>query len=57
MNRLLKAGVEVQRLQEAFAVQGVTQPPGTFYIKRQAKTLPLLEQIAVELGTGFVGVR
>src|SRR5205823_413318 len=55
VNRLLKAGEEVRRLQEALVEQGATHPAGTFFVKRQAKTLPLLEKLAAELGTPFVG--
>jgi hypothetical protein len=55
VNRLLKAGVEVRRLQEPFTGNGATYPVGTFFIPRQDKVLPLLEKLAVELGTPFVG--
>lgn len=55
VNRLLKAGEEVRRLQEAFTVDGHTHPPGMFFITRRPTTLPLLERIAAELGTRFIG--
>jgi hypothetical protein len=55
VNRLLQAGEEVRRLQESFAVQGKTHPLGMFFVTRKETTLPLLERIAFELGTRFVG--
>jgi hypothetical protein len=55
VNRLLKAGEEVRRLQEPFVVQGATHPAGMFFVTRKATTLPLLERLAAELGTPFVG--
>jgi hypothetical protein len=55
VNRLLKAGEEVRRLQEPIVVQGVTHPAGMFFVMRKPTTLPLLEKIAAELGTPFVG--
>ncbi len=55
LNRLLQAGEQVQRLQEPFLVQGATHPAGMFFIPRKPATLPLLERIALELGTRFVG--
>jgi hypothetical protein len=55
VNRLLKAGEEVRRLQEPFVAQGATHPAGMFFVTRKPTTLPLLERIAFELGTRFVG--
>jgi hypothetical protein len=55
VNRLLKAGEEVRRLEEPWVVQGATHPAGMFFITRKATTLLLLEKIAAELGTRFVG--
>jgi hypothetical protein len=55
VNRLLKAGEEVRRLQGSFAGKGASYPPGTFFVPRKPTTLPLLERIAFELGTPFVG--
>jgi hypothetical protein len=55
VNRLLKAGEEVRRLQESFVVQGAKHPSGFFFITRKPTTLPLLERIAIDLGTRFVG--
>jgi Zinc carboxypeptidase len=55
VNRLLKAGEDVRRLQETFTGAGTTQPAGTFFVMRRPATLPLLESLAVELGTRFVG--
>jgi Zinc carboxypeptidase len=53
VNRLLKAGEEVRRLQEPFMLRDAIYPPGTFYIKHKPSTLPLLEKIAADLGTPF----
>lgn len=55
VNRLLAAGEEVRRLHEAFAVKEAIHPPGFFFIPRKSTTLPLLEKLAAELGTRFVG--
>jgi hypothetical protein len=55
VNRLLAAGEEVRRLQEPFTVQGATHPAGMFFVTRRPTTLPLLERLAAELGTRFVG--
>jgi hypothetical protein len=55
VNRLLKAGQEVQRLQEPFTAKGTTYPAGTFFIPQLQETLPLLKKLAAELGTPFVG--
>jgi hypothetical protein len=55
VNQLLKAGEQVCRLREPFVVQGAAHPAGMFFIPRKATTLPLLEKIAAELGTRFVG--
>ncbi len=56
VNRLLKAGEGVSRLQSAATVAGSERPAGTFFIPKGASTLPLLEQVAAELGTPFQGV-
>ncbi len=55
VNRLLKAGEEVRRLQEPLAVNGVTYRAGTFFITRRAGTVRLLEKMAFDLGTPFAG--
>lgn len=55
VNRLMKAGEEVRRLHAPFVAEGVRHPPGMFFIRRKATTLPLLEKLAAELGTRFVG--
>jgi Zinc carboxypeptidase len=55
VNRLLKAGEEVRRLQGPAVVEGVTHAAGMFYIARKPSTLPLLEKIAAEIGTPFRG--
>lgn len=59
VNRLLKAGEEVRRLERPFAVFRATGrkfPAGTFFIPSQDTTRPLLTKLAAELGTPFVGV-
>jgi hypothetical protein len=55
VNRLLKTGQDVRRLQEPFTTKGVTYAAGTFFVVAKAGTLPLVEKMAVELGTPFVG--
>jgi hypothetical protein len=55
VNRLLKAGEEVRRLQAPFAAATVKYPAGTFFVVQKASTAPLLERIAFELGTSFRG--
>ncbi len=57
VNRLLKAGQEVRRLQGPAVVEGVTHGAGMFFIPRNPSTLPLLEKIAAEIGTSFRGSR
>ena len=56
VNRLLANGQDVRRIAtKAFAANGTTYPPGTFYIARKENTLPLLEKLAAEIGTPFTG--
>src|SRR5437870_1947805 len=55
VNRLLKAGEEVRRLQQPLAVNGSKYPPGTFFIPQKETTRALLTKLAAELGTPFVG--
>jgi hypothetical protein len=55
VNRLLKAGEEVYRLRKVFVVQGAAHPAGMFFVTRRSTTLPLLNTLAGELGTRFVG--
>src|SRR5213596_3093137 len=57
VNRLLAAGEEVRRLREPFEANGVSHPPGLFFIPRKPTTQSLLESIAKEFGTRFLGVR
>lgn len=57
VNRLLAAGEEVRRLREPFSAEGVSHPPGLFFIPKKASTQPLLESIAKDLGTRFIGIR
>jgi hypothetical protein len=55
VNRLQKAGEEVRRLQSPETVAGVARPAGTFFIPRKPTTLAVVEAVAAELGTPFVG--
>jgi hypothetical protein len=55
VNRLLKEGQPVLRLQEPFSARGTTYPAGTFFIPHNPKTVAMLEKIAAEVGTPFVG--
>jgi hypothetical protein len=55
VNQLLKAGEEVQRLQEPAVIGDVKYPAGTFFIPRKPTTLPLVTKIAAEVGTPFTG--
>ncbi len=55
VNRLLKLGEDVQRLQTRFVAEGVPHPAGMFFIKRKATTLPNLQKLAAELGVRFGG--
>ncbi len=56
VNRLLAAGEDVRRLKEPFKVNGTTVPAGTFFVVRKATTQKLVEKLATDLGTPFVGV-
>jgi hypothetical protein len=56
VNRLLAAGEEVKRLTKPFKAGDTTHPAGTFFVVRKEKTRTLLEKVAAELGTPFVGV-
>jgi hypothetical protein len=55
VNRLLAAGEEVRRLEKSFGVPDGVYPAGTFFVEGKSTTLPLLEKIAAELGTPFIG--
>ena len=55
VNQLLKAGEEVQRLQQPSIYKNTPRPPGTFFIKAKPSTVPLLKKIATEIGTTFIG--
>lgn len=57
VNRLLKAGEEVRRLQTPFTGEGVKHPAGMYFIPRKDSTLPTLEKIAADLGTRFIGIK
>jgi hypothetical protein len=55
VNRLLAAGVPVSRLQEPFMAKGTTFAAGSFFIPGGNGRLALLEKLAAQLGTSFVG--
>jgi Zinc carboxypeptidase len=55
VNRLLKAGEVVRRLDQPFVAKGSNYPAGTFYIPKKATTRPLVTKIAGDIGTPFVG--
>lgn len=57
INRLLAAGQEVRRLRTSFKDGGKELAPGSFYIPSTSSTAGLLERIAFELGTTFVGTK
>src|SRR5262249_17433048 len=57
VNQLLKAGEEVRRAKEPFTFQGVNYPAGTFFVSRKPTTPKLLDKIAADVGTPFVGAK
>jgi hypothetical protein len=57
VNRLHKANEEVRRLQEPLTLSGTTIPAGTFFVPKKETTAAVVEKIAAEVGTPFVGTR
>ncbi len=55
-NRLLAKKYEVQWLAAPFAAGGKTYPAGTIYLPNKSGLVPLLQQMATELGLSFQGV-
>jgi hypothetical protein len=55
-NRLLARKYDVQWLTKAVEVNGTTYPAGTIYIPNKGGLVPLLTQLAGELGLTFDGV-
>jgi hypothetical protein len=55
-NRLLAKKYEVQWLSQPFEAGGKTYPAGTIYIPNKSALVPLLQQMATELGVSFQGV-
>jgi hypothetical protein len=55
VNQLLKAGLEVRRLQEPFTAAEEKYAAGTFFVPSKGRTNRQLERIATELGTSFRG--
>ncbi len=56
INRLLKAGDDVQWLAAPLSANGKTYPAGTFYVASRSTTLPVLQKLAAEKGLTFDGV-
>ncbi len=55
-NRLMAKKYEVQWLTEPFNANGKTYPAGTIYIPAKSGVVPLLQQLATDLGIRFEGV-
>lgn len=55
VNRLLKHGEEVRRLQKPSEIDGVSYEAGSFFIPARPTTQPILEKLAADLGTPFRG--
>jgi hypothetical protein len=55
VNRLLKAGIKVQRLKEPFAAGNIPHESGEFFIPNEAGVVPVLDKIAADVGTPFQG--
>ncbi len=55
-NRLLAKKYDVQWLTQPFSASGTTYPPGTVYIANKSGLVPMLQQMATELGLSFQGV-
>jgi hypothetical protein len=56
VNRLLKAGKHVFRLQKTMSHEGHTYPSGTFYIPAEAGNRALVQNLASEIGLDFTSV-
>jgi Zinc carboxypeptidase len=56
VNRLLKDGEEVRRVQASSKLGDATIAPGTFFIPKRATTKDRAAKLAAELGVPFVGV-
>ena len=56
-NRLLGRNQVVVWLTAPFQANGKVYPAGTIYVPRTAASLPLVRQVATELGVSFEGVR
>jgi hypothetical protein len=56
MNRLLAKKYEVEWLAEPFQAGGKTYPAGTIYLPAKSGLVPLLQQMAAELGVSFEGI-
>ncbi|HWP36017.1 MAG TPA: M14 metallopeptidase family protein [Gemmatimonadales bacterium] len=56
MNRLMAKRFEVQWLTEPFQSGGRTYPAGTIYVPAKGGLVPVLQQLATDLGVSFEGV-
>jgi hypothetical protein len=56
VNRLLKAGAEVDWTKNAATIDGRTWPAGTMFIPATASVMPILQQLSVEKGLSFTAV-
>ena len=56
-NRLLAANQEVYWLTEPWQANGKRYSAGTIYVPRRAALMPLVQQLAKDLGVSFEGVR
>ena len=57
LNRLLKAGEDVQRLGAPMTIGTTTYPAGSFYVKPKGTTRAQLDKISADLGVSFEGTR
>ncbi len=55
-NRLMAKKYEVQWLTEPFTANGTIYPAGTIYIPAKSGVVPVLQQLATDLGIRFEGV-
>ena len=55
-NRLMAGKFEVQWLTQPFQANGKTYPAGTVYLPAKAGLVPVLQQLATEMGMAFDGV-
>lgn len=54
VNRLLEKRFRVQRLRQPIEIEGKTHPAGKWYVPNDAEVLPVLGQLAEQLGLDFL---